>query len=535
MKPCCFSDQTLLSRLLMLGLAAVLGLIPATLSAQKKKSSSSADTKPDPRPNLILILADDLGFEDCGPFGNDRVQSPNLARLAKEGMRFDRAFVTASSCSPCRASIITGRYPHQTGAEELHWPVPENQVTFVEELKKAGYWTGAAGKWHLGEPLKKRFDVVMEADESGFQLPAGQKSASKGKFDEKAAGDAQSGCADWLPLLQKRAKGKPFFLWLASLDPHRDFSEKAVDPPTDPKTVNLAPYHPDTPEVRADYARYYDEIARLDSHIGAVLDELDKLELAENTLIVFLSDNGRPFPRDKTTLYDSGIRTPMIARWPGRARTGAVCREIVSTVDIAPAFLDAAGIEKDKRSATFAGRSFLPLLEKPETPLREFVFAEKNWHDFEDHARAVRTPRYKYIRNGYPDLPLTPPADAWRSPTGAALREWRDWGRLLPHQKMIFEKPRPTEELYDTVDDPHELRNLATDGRHKIVLETLRTALDDWIRETGDVRTAPDLRTADEFDRETALPTAARTRPRWDKARMVEAGLTAPGPEAAKN
>ncbi|MCB1088340.1 MAG: heparan N-sulfatase, partial [Verrucomicrobiae bacterium] len=159
-------------------------------------------------------------------------------------------------------------------------------------------------------------------------------------------------------------------------------------------------------------------------------------------------------------------------------------------------------------------------------PTRDFIFAEKNWHDYEDHARAVRTERYKYIRNGYPDLPLTPSADAARSPTGETLVKWRKEQRLLPHQSAIFTAPRPKEELYDTVDDPNELTNLADDPRHRVVLETLREALNDWEKETGDH--VPDLRTADEFDRETGKPTAARIRPRWDKARMVEAGLAAP-------
>ena len=125
------------------------------------------------RPNVILIIADDMGRDDCGAYGNPKVKTPNIDRLAREGMRFDRAFVTASSCSPSRSSIITGRYPHNTDAEELHWPLPAEQVTFVEKLKAAGYWTAAAGKWHLGNAVKDRFDVVREADPSGFQLAPG--------------------------------------------------------------------------------------------------------------------------------------------------------------------------------------------------------------------------------------------------------------------------------------------------------------------------------------------------------------------------
>ena len=131
------------------------------------------------RPNVVLIIADDLGRDDCGAFGNPHVRTPNIDRLAREGMRFDRAFVTASSCSPSRSSLITGRYPHNTDAEELHWPLPPAQVTFVETLKAAGYYTAAAGKWHLGNAVKNRFDLVREANAAGFQLGTGRTPAPR--------------------------------------------------------------------------------------------------------------------------------------------------------------------------------------------------------------------------------------------------------------------------------------------------------------------------------------------------------------------
>ena len=127
------------------------------------------------RPNIVLIIADDLAWDDSGPYGNDRIRTPNLDRLAAEGMKFTRAILTASSCSPSRASIITGRYPHRTGAEELHWPVPAGQVTFVEKLRTAGYWTASAGKWHLGDEIRDRFDLIRDVDTSGFQLPGGKE------------------------------------------------------------------------------------------------------------------------------------------------------------------------------------------------------------------------------------------------------------------------------------------------------------------------------------------------------------------------
>jgi len=273
----------------------------------------------DPRPNIILFIADDQAWNDCGAYGHPHIRTPNQDRLAREGMRFDAAFLTCSSCSPSRSSIITGRYPHNTGAHQLHLPLPKEQITFVELLKKSGYWTAQAGKWHLGNFVKDRFDQLNE-------------------------GGGPSGCENWIPALRSRPKDKPFFLWLASFDPHRPYSPNTIPRPHKPEDVIVPPYLPDVPETRHDLAMYYDEITRMDGYMGQVLDELDKEGLADNTLVLFLSDNGRPFPRCKTTIYDSGIKTPFIVRWPGHIKPGSSCPNLVSSIDIAPTFLAAANL-----------------------------------------------------------------------------------------------------------------------------------------------------------------------------------------------
>lgn len=473
-------------------------------------------------PNIVLIIADDLAWDDTSPYGHPTIHTPNLQRLADSGMRFDNAFLTISSCSPSRASIITGRYPHNTGAEELHWPVPKKQITFTEHLRSAGYWTAAAGKWHLGDHMRDRFDEIREADTSGFQLPPGAQGADA-KFVETTTGEAQSGCTDWVPLLKDRPRDKPFFLWLAALDPHRPYHEKITKKPTNPNSVRLPPYHADDPQVRADYALYYDEIERLDRYVGAVLDELDAQKVAGNTLVLFISDNGRPFHRDKTTVYDSGIKTPFIARWPAAIKPGTTCNSLVSSVDLAPTFLKLAGATPP---STLAGVDASPLLTDPLKSIRPYAFAEKNWHDIEDHVRAARDTRYKYIRNGYTDLPQTPPADSIRSISYRATQKLLTDGKLDTPQKSTFTTPRPTEELYDCQNDPHEIDNLANDPTHSQKLTELRSALDTWIHLTRDY--TPKLRTADEFDRTTGAPTAARVRPRKSRAEMVAGGLAAP-------
>lgn len=423
-------------------------------------------------PNVVVIIADDMGAEDSGASGHPKIRTPNIDRLAREGLRFDRAFLTCSSCSPSRSSLLTGRYPHQTGAEQLHWPLPADQVLVATPLREAGYWTAAAGKWHLGGAVKKQFDVVKE-------------------------GGGPSGCENWVPVLRERPKEKPFFLWLAASDPHRPYGKKTVAQPHQPADAVVPPYLPDGPAVRADLAAYYDEIARMDAFIGLVLDELDRQKIADDTVVIFLSDNGRPFPRCKTTVYDSGIRTPFIVRWSGQVKPG-VCGKLVSAVDLAPTILGLAGA---KPGASFVGKNFRTLFTDPSRTVREFIFAEHNWHDYEARSRAVRSERFKLIRNDYRDLPNTPPADAVRSPTFAEMQRLRDAGKLTPPLRACFVKPLPREELYDLDADPHELTNLAADAKHADTLIKLRRALDVWAKETRDF--VPKKRTPDGFDRET--------------------------------
>jgi N-sulfoglucosamine sulfohydrolase len=462
----------------------------------------------DARPNIVLIIADDMGWEDCRPFGNKQIKTTQLEQLARQGMRFENMILTCSSCSPSRASLLTSRFPHNTGAEQLHWPLPKEQVTFVELLRKAGYWTAAAGKWHLGNQVRDRFDVIHDVGTAGFQLPTEKGDKTKIKT-VVAPNPNPSGAEAWVSTLQERPKDKPFFLWLAAVDPHRDYAEKVILEPHRPDDVTVPPYLPDNAETRKDLALYYDEISRLDANVGKVLDEITAQQLAENTVVIFMTDNGRPFPRCKTTLYDSGIKSPFIIRWPGKVRAEATCQSLLSSVDIAPTILEIAGVMTPKE---FQGTSFLKVFSEPETRVRTAAFSEHNWHDFEARSRSVRTQRFKYIRNEYPDLPNTPPADAVRSLTFQSMRKLRNEGSLKPEQQACFTKPLPEEELYDIQADPHELKNLAADPKFAAEVAELRGALDAWKKQTRDE--TPAARTPDEFDRETGQPLPGRKRPR---------------------
>ncbi len=323
--------------------------------------------------------------------------------------------------------------------------------------------------------------------------------------------------------LRERPRDKPFFLWLAALDPHRDYEEGTLSKPHDPKDVVVPSYLPDVPDVRKDLAMYYDEIGRLDDYVGQVLDELKRQGEEENTLVLFLSDNGRPFPRCKTTLYDSGIKTPLIVRWPGHVEPGSRTDSLVSSVDIAPTFLELAGL---KPGPTIQGKSFAAVLPDPKATIREFAFAERNWHDYAARARAVRSKHYLYIRNDDNEFPLTPPADGVRSLTFQAMRRLRDEGKLTPAQSLCFVQPRPAEELYDVVNDPDELHNLADAPEHAAALAALRNELTRWQQETDDVK--PATLSPDEFDRETGEPLPNRVRPRPSKSQRKATGRLSP-------
>ncbi|QDU41336.1 Arylsulfatase precursor [Maioricimonas rarisocia] len=421
------------------------------------------------QPNFIVFIADDMAWDDAGVYGHPAIRTPNLDALAAAGMRFDNAFLTCSSCSPSRCSIMTGRYPHNTGgAHQLHNPLPADQIVFPQLLRDAGYYTVSAGKWHLGPHVMSRFDHV-------------EKKMNR-----------------WVEQLKTRPQEKPFFMWFAFTDPHRPYQDDTIPEPHTPEDAVVPPYLPDLPEVRQDLAAYYDEITRLDGVVGNVVEELERQKLTDNTVIVFLSDNGRPFPRCKTTIYDSGIKTPFIVKWPAQVAAGTVTDSLVSSIDLAPTILEAAGVEP---GATFQGVSFLPVLSDPAAEVRDYIFAEHNWHDFEDFQRSAHSKRFNYIRTEYTDVPGTPPADAVRSPTYQAMHDLKAEGKLTDAQLNPYVVPRPKEELYDLLRDPHELRNLADEPAYAGVLERMRSVLDRWQQETDD--TVPAERRPDGFDRVT--------------------------------
>lgn len=408
-------------------------------------------------PNIILIIADDIGSNDIGLYGNHDVKTPNIDRLGSRGLVFDNMYVTTSSCSPSRSSIISGRYPHNTGAPELHDPLPAEQFMFPEILRKKGYYTVLSGKNHMGPAVKKCFDQVSSGDGPGAE-------------------------ADWVPILQERPKDKPFFLWFAAHDAHRAWQFNAYGATYDPETLQVPPMLYDGPETRKDIAGYYHEISRLDHYVGEIIKELQRQDILENTYIIFMSDNGSPFPRNKARLYDSGVKTPFVVVGPNipNARTNA----LFSSIDIAPSILRMAGEQsKDQR---IQGQSFFCVLQGQDSIVRDFVFTEHNWHVFQAYERMVRYKDWVYIRNGFPKRQNLASESSKMFPAGQELWDAYEKGLLHDHQKDIFLSPRPTEELYNVSKDPFQFDNVVDAVNNQEIRLYLSHVLDRWIAETGD-------------------------------------------------
>ncbi|MEX0599850.1 MAG: sulfatase, partial [Rhodothermales bacterium] len=314
-----------------------------------------------------------------------------------------------------------------------------------------------------------------------------------------------------VPAFLDEAGDRPFFLWVGFTDPHRPYdSAPAVH---DPSEVNVPPYLIDEPETRADLARYYDEIHRMDGQIGRFVDVLEERGLREHTLVIFLSDNGMPFPGAKGTVYDEGIRTPLIFTWPGRIEAGTTYGGLVSVVDLAPTILEIAGMETPTE---MQGSSIAPILEDRDVEGRTYVFSERNWHNCDEHIRGVRSERFKFVRNAYTELPHGTPADASTSPTWYALKDAQRAGTLTAEQARIFAAPRPAVELYDLENDPWEMVNLAGRAEYEDVARELADVLDEWIRATDDFPPS-ERRRLDNTDRVTGVKFTMENPPFTDR------------------
>lgn len=460
----------------------------------------SQKTREEP-PNIILIIADDVGADDIGCYGNTEVETPNIDRMATEGIQFTNAYLTTSSCSPSRSSIISGRYPHNTGAAELHSPMPAEIPVFPEFLEEAGYFTAQAGKFHMSDPVKRGFNTLH--------------------LNKKENGDG--GEKMWVQTLKDRPRDQPFFMWFASHDAHRPWGENEFSGTHNPDEITPPKYLADMEPTREDLAKFYDEVKRFDFYIGEVEKELKRQGVLDNTLIIIMADNGKPFPRAKTRVYDSGMRTPFVVKWNnGITNKGAVSESLLSAVDIAPTIMELAGVEKP---SSFQGESFSALFRNPDKEFRNYVFSEHNWHDYQAFERMVRTREHLYVLNLRPNLPNSVPGIR-PSPSIRDLRKLRDSGKLTDAQADVFEVPRPYEEFYDVKKDSLQLLNIVSLGKYEKDLDKLREVMLQWRQETIDPD--PENLTLDWYDRETGAALEAKGKrgemPGGEKALQTRAG-----------
>jgi N-sulfoglucosamine sulfohydrolase len=415
--------------------------------------------------NVVLYVVDDQGTNDAGCYGNPVIQTPGLDALAREGTRFTNAFCTSASCSASRSVILTGRQNHATGqfghSHAYHHFVSFDTVQSLPNmLNDAGYRTAIGGKFHVAPEALYHFQQRIHAAQ---REPEALSEAARGLI---ASDDP-----------------RPFFLHLATVEPHRPFHRDGSDP-IDPKDVVVPPYLPDTPECREELAQYYMSVQRADKGLVRLIEILKETGHWDDTLILYLSDNGIAFPGAKTTLYEPGMRLPMVVRNPLQESQGAVCDALVNYTSITPTILDYAGVEP--KDVDFHGPSFLGILDEEHPEGWDEIFASHTFHEVTMYypMRVVRGRRFKLIWNIAHGLEYPFASDLWDSSTwqGVLRRGDTHFGKRTVEAYLH----RPEFELFDLDSDPDEVRNLADDPRYATVLAEQKAKIKAFQERTDD-------------------------------------------------
>lgn len=432
----------------------------ATLSV-----ASAQSTQPAARPNIVVFLADDLGYRDIGPTGDPNARTPNLDRLAAEGMQFDRAFVASPTCAPSRASLLTGYMPSRHGAEGNH-EIPTSGIPKLPSyLRSLGYQVVAFGK-------------VAHYETTGLY--------GFDRFEHDRFHDPQA-VPSALRWLRNRTDKRPLAIFVGSNWPHTPWPKDGEG--HSPEALTLPDKTVDLPITRQERARYHAAVSRLDRELGDTLTVVDRT-LGDNTLVLFTSDHGAAWPFGKWNLYDTGTRVPMIARWRGRIDPGTRTQGMVSWIDILPTLVDVGGgappLEIDGRSfakafanaAAFEGRAEIYTTHNSDTNMNVYPM------------RSVRTDRWKYIANLHPDYVYTTHIDGAAKGNAGFFNEWRRAAETNPAARRVVDNyyKRPAEELYDLKADPAETRNLASNPRYRTVVSQLRLKLEGWRTAQNDDR-----------------------------------------------
>lgn len=465
------------------GMALAAGVAAATPAAAGAGTSQGLRGG---RRNVLLIVADDHGYDlsCCG----GKVKTPELDALIGQGVLFTDAYASVSSCSSSRATLYTGLYSHTNGmyglAHDVHnFSLLDDVKTLPWMLKQAGYATSLVGKLHVKPEALLDYDAWLLPEQAGNR-------------DVAAMGHA---AGRWI-----RAQGdRPFFLTMGYSDPHRagdpsHFGNTRTWPEVPrmryrPADVAIPSHLPDLPGVREDLAEYYEAVSRMDAGVGILLRELSASGHADDTLVIYLSDNGRPFPGAKDNLYYEGIHLPLVVRAPGARQHGLRNRAMVSWIDITPTILDWAGVAPPAHYhyLPLPGRSLLPILDQPgqtdwDRAGWNQVFATHTFHEVNQYypIRSLRTRNYSYFHNLEPTLSVPIASDVALSPSWKAITSTP--GARLGKRSLDAFHHRPAEELYDLAADPDEVINLAADPAHAATLASLRGQLADWRTATHD-------------------------------------------------
>lgn len=428
----------------------------------------------DEKPNFVFVIADDCTFRDIGCYGG-QAHTPNIDQLADQGMRFTRCFQSAPMCSPTRHNIYTGLYPVKSGAYPNHTMVDPDTKSIVQYLSDAGYRIAHSGKSHVSP----RSVFAWESLTGNGNNPA---------FDKVDAfiGDCKK-------------SDQPFCLLLCSNEPHSPW-DKGDASRYPPENIVLPPYFVDTPKTRASMSNYLAEITYYDGQVGEAMTLLDQHGLADETLMIVVSEQGSSFPFAKWTCYDNGLQSALIARWPGRIQPSSVNPAMIEYVDILPTFIQAAGGTPD---ANLDGKSLLPTFEGATTH-KKYVFGEMTTRGIiagSEHfgIRSVRSETHKYIWNFTPEVPFQNAATK-----SAEFQSWQalaELGDARAAELVGRYTTRPAIELYDVAADPLEMNNLADDPSYEGIKKELRSELDRWMLACGDRGQATEMAATERMPR----------------------------------
>lgn len=410
------------------------------------------------KPNFVFIIADDCTFRDIGCYGG-QAYTPNIDKLASEGMRFTQCFQAAPMCSPTRHNIYTGLYPVKSGAYPNHTFAKDGTKSVVHYLKPLGYRVALSGKKHINPPDVFPFEYSGKGNNPDFEVL------------DKFMGE----CKD---------NGTPFCIFACSNEPHSPWN-KGDASRYDAAKLKLPPYFVDTQETRENMTRYLAEITYYDGQVGQALALLDKHGLADNTLVIVVSEQGSSFPFGKWTCYDTGLQSAFIARWPGKIKPGTVNDALIEYVDVLPTYIEAAG---GTPPSALDGKSLLPVLLGKAKEHKEYVFGEMTTRGIingSEHfgIRSIRSRRFKYVCN------FTPETKFQNACTNSSIfKSWRDKAASSSDaaEKIRRYEHRPAEELYDITEDQYEWNNLADDPKFAKVKAELRRRLLQWMKAMGD-------------------------------------------------